>query len=282
MTKRKTEFDGTPKVDSASMVFVSDYQCRYNNKELEQSVNKFIKDFRPETVIIGGDLTDFQAIGKYPSTLQERMTFVDDINESRAVLERLRKVAPNAEMFLLAGNHEERLQKFLTDKAPELQDLESLKLDVLLGLKELDIEYIFPYGRGVSWHSVLCIHGNRVNAHSAFSAKAEFYDSGTSLVMGHVQRAGAFYVTDREGTHAAFEAGCMCHIEPDLAPPSMRKARVNNWQNAFVYGESIDKTWTIQVVCAVENRFVLNGKLYRPDEKTTTRGRGRPKKEGGN
>ena len=254
----------TKEIHGERIIILSDHQCRYNNLEAEKSVLKLIKDFKPTVIVLNGDIVDFEALGKYPTKLEHRLTVMDDVAAARAMMARLRKAAgKDAKIYFVSGNHEQRLQKYLTSNAPEIEG--SLNLPEFLGLSDFDIHYVGEYGTGVDWNGVFIYHGSRVSQHSGYTAKAEFYDAGTSLAHGHTQRLGAFYVTDRVGVHGAFEGGAMCYVEPDKAPPSHRGPKQNNWQNGFLIGYAMDGIWNIYPVSITNNKFIWNGKVYKPD-----------------
>ena len=255
---------GTPIIEAEKIVICSDHQARYDNRQLEISFLKFLRDFQPNAIVVNGDLFDFEALSKFPTSLKNRTSLNEDVKAGRSILRHYREACPQADIYLIEGNHEARLDKYLVSRAPELCGIPGLNITTFLGLEELGVEYVGPYGRGVDWNGVLILHGNRVSIHAAYSAKAEFLDAGTSLVMGHTTRIGAYYLTDRRGTHAAFEDGSMTNIDPEKAPPSMRGPRQNNWQNGFMFGYAQNRLWNLYQVSVTDNSFIWNGKLYTP------------------
>ena len=280
MTKKKYTSNGRLDVSSSTMTFLTDHQARFVDWETHQSVLKFLKDFRPETIIVGGDLIDAESLSKFPTSLEGRQTLMDDIEAGRKVLADYRKACPKARIIWVFGNHCARLQRFLRNNAPELENLESLRLEELVGTKELNVEVLNEYGDGVNWHDMYAFHGTKTSKHSAYSAKAEFEDEGGSGMSGHTHRIGVHIRTDRAGTHGWYEGGCLCRVDPKGAPPSFRGPRQNNWSQGLLVGYAQDGIWNVYPVVITEHKFIWNGKLYQPDEKTTIqRGRGRPKKE---
>ena len=277
--RRKYEPDGSLKIDSGSIVIAGDFQCRYQDDDVVDIWLQFVKDFNPETVVLNGDMLDLESLSKYPTSLEHRLTVQADVDAAVDILKRLRAVAPKAEIYHVAGNHEQRLEKYLTVNAPELAGSPNLTIPEFLGLKELGIEYIEPYGRGVSWHGCLVYHGRRVSQHSAYSAKAEFFDAGTSLVMGHTTRLGSYYFTDRNGVHVAHEAGSLTRTDPEGAPPNAKPGQILNWQQGWAFGQAIDGHYSLYLAPVVNHKLVYNGKLYTANKENKPRGRGRPKKE---
>lgn len=247
------------------IVITSDHQCRYVDWKTHRSVVSFIEDFQPNLIVLNGDLLDLEAISHFPTALSNRLTLSEDLRSAQRVLQDYREAAPDAEMIWTWGNHEERMTKYLRTQAPELEGAPGLTLSAMMDLDRTGTRTIEPYGEGYEWHSVLIYHGSRVSSHSGQSARAEYFDAGTSGVSGHTQRLGAFYYTDRNGAHAWYEGGCMCRIDPAGAPPSARGPRPNNWQQGFVWGYANEGVWNLYQTSITRHKFIWNGKLYTPN-----------------
>ena len=246
------------------IVISSDDQARYNDRELEAAFLYFVEDFKPTLAVKNGDLVDLQAVGKYRASLAERQTLKEDIEAGVQILLNLRTALPQgARIVLTAGNHEERLENYLKDQAPELEGLVGLTLPELLHLKELGVEYFGPYGSGFEWHSVFIYHGM---FHTKQAGVKELAARWTSGVSGHTQRLTVTHFTDGMGVpHAWYEDGCMCRVDPEGAPPSMRGPIQNDWQQGFVIGEFRDHCWQLTPIHAYKHQFIYDGTLYTPD-----------------
>jgi hypothetical protein len=247
-----------------TLVVASDHQARYYDKRTHKAFLEFLHDFQPTTGIVNGDLVDLEGLSKFRTSPSKRMSVVDDIKAGRQILEDYINASPDTDWHLTAGNHEERLENFLIDHAPELTELPGLTLEELLGVDELGVTYHGPYGAGVDWHTIHVYHGKAVSSFSSYSARKEFDINLTSGITGHTQRLGQYYFTDGRGrVHVWFEAGCMCEINPRNAPPSGRGPRQNNWQQGFVvvYWESNER-WSGYTVPIVRHGFLWGGKEY--------------------
>jgi hypothetical protein len=245
------------------IVISSDDQARYNDPLTEQAFLHFVTDFKPQTAVKNGDLVDLQALGKFRISLFERQSFVPDIEAGRAILANLRSALPDkARLILTAGNHEERLVNYLKDQAAELEGVPGLTLEEQLDLPSLGVEFMGPYGAGVDWHSIFIYHGK---LHTKTAAAKELANRWTSGVSGHTQRLAVTYFTDGMGNpHAWFEDGCMCRVDPEGAPPSMRGPLQNDWQQGFVIGEWQKETWALTPIHIHNHEFIYNGNLYTP------------------
>jgi Calcineurin-like phosphoesterase len=104
-----------------------------------------LKRIQPEVIVFGGDNFDLPEFSKYFNdprnyNLIERITCVHDF------LREIREIVPDAEFNWVAGNHEARLVKYLSEASPNimvlLSDLHGFTVSKLLGLDEFEINYI--------------------------------------------------------------------------------------------------------------------------------------------
>jgi hypothetical protein len=242
------------------LICVSDYQAKYVNWSAHRAVLKFARDFQPQTVVVNGDLVDLESISKYPATLQARQSLLEDLRAAEDVLAQWRATVDQARIVLVEGNHEARLQKYLTRNAPELEGLPGLTIPELLHTDEHGVEYVGPYGKGLSWHSVYIYHGSVIRKESAYSAAAELKERWTSGVTGHTQRLGSHFFTDGMGIpHQWVEGGCMTTLEPSRTAPAHMRPKQQNWQNGFVVGMATEDGWNLYPIMIYNDRFRVPG-----------------------
>ena len=250
---------------------LSDHQARFNDPYTEEAVLKFEEDLHPDVVFLAGDVFDFAALSTYRKTLFEEASLQTDLDAGRGVLARQRQTNPGSRIVLIEGNHEERLTRYLLDKAPALAESVELSIPNFLRVGDYGVEYVGPYGMGEEWHGLFIHHGTRVRGESAFSAKAEYLEAGTSGVSGHTHRLGSYYYTDRTGPHAWYENGCMCNVgcrcHPKAQrPPDARGPRVRNNQQGFtvIFYDPMAGQWNAYQIAIVNHQFIWGGNLYRP------------------
>jgi len=246
------------------IAILGDQHARFEDSATIEAVNHFLVDFQPDVIINNGDLVDFTALGTYRKSLGERASMSEDVVAAQSILWTQRQLFKDARIILVEGNHEERLQRYLLDNAAELADMKALTIPRILNLADYDVEYLGPYGQGFDWHGVFIYHGTRLSPHSAYTARAEYGDTGTSGVSGHVHRLGAHYVTDRAGEHVWLEGGCLCNLDGDNMPPSYRGPRIHNWQQGFTVGYWTGARWTLYQVPITGHQFIWDGEVYKP------------------
>lgn len=248
------------------ILITSDWQVSYEDGRSLKLVEQFAQDWQPDVVVFNGDLLDCTALGKYRLTLEERSSLEEEIERLRFYLKEWRASCPQAEMVYVMGNHEQRLQSYITDHAPELQFLVEgpLALERLLDIEDMTV--VGAYGAAYEWHGVYVTHGV-IRTENA--AMGNLKREGSSGVSGHTHRLGSAFRRDRSGEHGWFECGCLCNLDAPGSPPPTFPG-VNNWQQGFVYGygrhdESAAHSmpvWALNVVPIIQHRFIIEGKVY--------------------
>lgn len=235
------------------IVFPTDEHRPYHDPRAVEIALKITSDFRPNLRVAGSDGLDFYNISKYDKNPQRVMdgNLQVEIDSWAAGQREWRDASPDAAVYFLIGNHEDRLRKWLW-RHPELYGLEVLRLPQLLQFEKLGI----PWNEEAHTELELCKklvirHGDLVRQHSAYTAKAilerEYY--ARNVVFGHTHRGGSHYVTTRDGVVQAQEGFCLCRLDPEYQ-------RNPNWQQGLVLIE-VDEYVSIETVPFRE----VNGKL---------------------
>lgn len=187
---------------------------------------------KPASVTLLGDILDLPEHGKYrlsPAFAQTTQAAIDYLTVLGG---RLRAVAADAPIRMLAGNHEERLPNYLMDNARAAFGLRQgraapdewpvMSVPHLCRFTEHAIDYLPGYPASSHWltPTVRIVHGDKVN--SAGSSAAKYLTGPHSTVYGHVHRREylARTVTDYHGAHETWAASPGCLARIDGAVPS--------------------------------------------------------------
>ena len=218
-------------------------------------VERFMAKTMPDFLIYGGDANDFYPISTFDKNPSRINNLQADLNNTRAMFARHRVILPETEMFLLAGNHCDRLQRFLWSEAPALASLKSLQIEELLTLKEYGIKFI-PYEQGLMINDVfLVLHGDIASIHSGYTAKRMYEKHGGCGISGHCHRGGSFYKRDRFGTWGWWEGFCLCHLNPDWI-------KNPNWVQGFSLIHFRGKRFWVEQIPIIEHKFIYGGSVY--------------------
>lgn len=195
---------------------------------------QILADIRPDKVINLGDLLDFAEFGTFEQEKGFALTTQAGINRAGLFLAEQKAAAPEAEITLIEGNHDRRLQKAITKNALAAFGLKRanepagwpvMSVPHLLRLDELGVEYVEGYPAGEKWinDNLVCIHGHKVNS-AGSTAQRVIGDERVSVIFGHVHRIETAYKTRRTRYEAkrsfAHTPGCLARI--DGAVPSTK------------------------------------------------------------
>jgi len=123
------------------VLYLTDIHVPYHNIEALTAAIQLGMDRRIDTVFIGGDFLDFYSLSTFERDPRQR-GFADELEMGREVLGIIRREFPDAAMFYQLGNHEERFERYMRVKAPELLSVDEFRIDKLLGFEKLGIELI--------------------------------------------------------------------------------------------------------------------------------------------
>lgn len=213
-----------------------------------------IEHIKPEVVVCVGDNLDLPEMGKYLTTPAYQQTTQAAIDRATLFCAQLRAAAPKATIVWLAGNHEERMPKYLLTNAAAAYGLRKgntpdswpvLTIPYLCRMEEFGVDYRPGYPASDYWinEKLRVIHGDRVRS-SGSTAHVYLNNEKTSVIYGHIHRIETAFKTreDFNGprTIMAASPGCLARI--DGAVPSTKGGvdldgrpltRYENWQQGF-------------------------------------------------
>ena len=241
-----------PKV--GRVLVLSDIHIPYHDKAALAVAMSFAEDYAPTVIVLNGDILDFHEVSSHPQDKHNVITFEDELSEGRQFLRALRASHPLAEIAFTMGNHEDRLQRYLTNRAPELSSMTELALDRVLDFEALKIRFInaddkYPIG------PIEVFHGSIIRKDSGNSARAHMERRGGGVLMGHTHRLAMVSKTDRNGTHWAVENG-------HLSDPSPSWTVDPNWQQGFTTIDYVGDLVSVRLHHVSQGRLLAGGRLY--------------------
>lgn len=208
------------------VISLNDWHVPYHDPRVIELQLAFCKEEQPKIIVLH-ELHDFYAVSKYDKDPSRSIHLQDEIDTVNQYLKRLREYCPRSRLILINSNHLDRLRRYLWSRAPELNDLRALKIEKLLELDKLKIEFKEHF----TYKKVLFKHGNVVRKFSSYSAKGEFEKEGVSGCSGHTHRLGVYFHRVRGGDYVWLEAGCACKLDAEYVEG------ITNWQHGFaVFG----------------------------------------------
>lgn len=179
MKRAKNVIDIETKLENGLVVIGSDIHIPFQDDKAVSAFVKYCKEKQPEVVVLNGDVLDMFMLSKF--TKGEGRNPLEEITMCQGLFESLRKAVPNSDIYYVIGNHENRLEKYVLSKAPELA---SLIEDVFSIIKVEDFKI-----RGcasVTFNgNFVCKHGTLLGNKSGLSAIKEMENAYMSGATGH-------------------------------------------------------------------------------------------------
>lgn len=237
-----------PKANKKVLI-LSDIHFPYHDVEALTTALKYGKKQGIDTIFINGDMLDFYQLSFHEK--DPRKTSVKkELQMGRDFFAMLKKEFPNANKYFIGGNHEYRLERHLKIKSPELLGIEEFQLDVLLKVREYDINYI-PYGTKCYFGKLLVEHGDKLKGSGGVNpARTLYMRLKRHALCGHFHRTTEstekIYDSD---VIVTYSTGCLCELEPAYL-------EVNNHNHGFAIVEMNGDNFTVL------NKKIIDGKVY--------------------
>jgi len=232
-----------------------------------------------------GDFLDLPSQGRFAQEATFANMTQRAIDRGHYFLAQQRVAAPGAEIVLIEGNHDRRLQNFVEmnavsafglKRAEKPSEWPVMSLPFLLRLDELNVSYIDSYPAGRHWinDKLRAIHGNKVRSNGSTAAAYTNDMPHISTVFGHTHRLEIQSKTtfDRVGKirSMAISPGCLCRV--DGAVPSVNGAigidgrpaqEFENWQQGIAVIKYKDTgEFFVDLVQIDDGRTVYQGKEF--------------------
>ena len=230
---------------------VSDVHVPYHSTDSCNIAFSFLKAKKTDGLLLNGDIIDFHRFSPFVID-PDSVDVVSELDMLRQFLTEIRKVFKNIPIFYKIGNHENRLQRYLKIKAPELFGLPYFDYSNFLGLDKLNIKVIGDMQ--MILHGKLAIlHGHEIKANSGGvnPARSLYMKFKESSVIGHLHRTSEHSEKTGKGkVISTWSLGCLCELQPAYAS-------YNNWNHGFGINEIIDNGGSYEFT----NYKIIKGKV---------------------
>jgi predicted phosphodiesterase len=207
---------------------LSDIHIPYHSNEALTVAFGYGKKTKPDTILLNGDTIDFFRISRFVKDPTKRK-FKDELAMFSQFFDILDKLFPNAKKVFKIGNHEERYNQFLWEKAAELEGVEEFKLENIIKARAKGIEVVGDK-RIIKAGGLNIIHGHEF-ASGFFSpvnvARGLYLRGKTSAIQGHNHASSEHTEPDMNGNiTTTWSTGCLCELHPAYMP-------INKWNHGF-------------------------------------------------
>jgi len=205
----------------------SDIHVPYHSVSALTVALDFIKKEKPDCLILNGDTLDCHSLSKFVRDPRKR-SFAQELDTMKSLIEVFQKTL-KCKIIFKKGNHSERYEHFLYQKASELIGVEEFELSNIIKARANGIEVVGDK-RIIHANKLNIIHGHEfstgffspVNVARGLALRAK-----TSAIQGHNHQTSEHTQVDINGkVMTTFSTGCLCELHPAYAP-------INNWNQGF-------------------------------------------------
>lgn len=204
---------------------INDIHLPYHNIEAVTAAFNFGKKEKPDAVFINGDLLDFHSVSFFEKDPRKK-SFSSELEMFKEFFQTISKVF-KCKIYFKFGNHEERYEKFLFQKAKELVGVEEFELANIIKARAEGIEVI-KEKRIVMMNDLPVIHGHEFGR-GAFSpvnsARGLFLQAKHSCVKGDSHVTSEHTEPNIMGRiMTTWSVGALCGLTPKWLP-------LNKWNH---------------------------------------------------
>lgn len=243
---------------------IPDLQIPYHDKKTIKAVNSFIKTQFFDELLYIGDFLDLDCIShfnrKAPKNLLNK-SLEKDFEEGRQFLDEqinlVRYNNPECKVTLLEGNHEHRVERWVTE-FPQFSEFMDIERN--LQLKDKKVKYVKSWSEGKLYKI-----GNAYFTHGLYygdnHAKKMVDRYGVNIYYGHTHDVMSYakVLHGKDKTIEGHSLGCLCRYDQ-----SYIKGKPTNWQQAFAVGYFYPNGYyNLYVTRIFNHKFIgVDGKEY--------------------
>lgn len=248
------------------------------------------QQIQPDEIILMGDMVDFAGFGKYSLENNAKFLVQPTLQELSWWLQSIRLACPSAKITYTAGNHEARLKRAIQDHLPEAEGLRPaddldgppvLSVSRLLGLDQMDIDYIEDYGTPYwLFDKIKCHHGHIVRPKGGQTTSAILSsESQHSHIVGHIHRREMCSKTTSvpkkldngkvgsvPHTIHAMSPGCLCSLDTSRVPAVRGKPELD-WQHGVGRVDLVGEDVFMTIIPIEKGMFILDGNVFQGEER---------------
>jgi len=234
------------------VAILSDIHVPYHNIAALTTAIKFCKKEKPDALLLNGDCLDFHSISRFQRDPRKK-SFKAELDTFRALMEVFQKQLPGAKVYFKMGNHDERYENYLVQKAGELVGVEEFDFANILKARAKGIEVIGEK-RYMKLNSLNGIHGHEyIGGISApvNIARGLYLKGKVSAFQGHNHTTSEHTEPNMDGKiTTTWSLGCLCELHPAYMP-------LNKWNHGFAIVD-LDPNGEDYVM---RNKRIFNGKI---------------------
>lgn len=232
------------------VLFLSDIHLPYHDEQAIETAIQYGLNENVDCIYVNGDLMDFYQISFHEKD-PGKMDLFGEIEQGKVFFKYLRHKFPLAVIYYIPGNHEYRLERYISQNAAALKRFNETNVNVLLKLHEYDVIFI-PHGSKVYFGKLLVEHGDKLRGTGGVNpARTLGLKLKRHAISGHWHRTSEAISKVYDGdSFVTYSVGCLCDLEPAYLP-------VNEHNHGAAIIEMLGGGEFV-----VHNKKISNGRVY--------------------
>lgn len=232
---------------------MADVHIPFHDRSALMTIFQYAQDVGIDGVLWDGDILDFYQVSSF--TKDPRIAQIEDeFKTAEIIIDIVREqLRPKAFVWKFA-NHEERLERYLFQRAPALVGLleNFLSVPTILDFKRRGITYVKP-GMPITLQELTILHGDEHGTRFSSPvnpARGAFLKGHACILSAHEHKTSDHNDPDvRDRLISCWSIGCACQLHP-------KYRRIPKWNHGFAILNNDPKTgWSI------ENKRIIKGKV---------------------
>lgn len=241
-------------------LIVPDLHIPFHDRKALKLMLKVASSIGVDEVVLLGDVVDFYSVSQFGKDPRVSTLLTEEISAARAFLDELDSLFPSAKKVYLSGNHEQRLENYLIDKAPGLFGLTEVRF--LFGLNQRPLWTYVPFGRAQGYR-VLGSELYAFHRPKASTPKQHISRVFVSSLYGDIHKIESAHAVTLDGRHL------LAHCPGWLGDVSSRvfdyMPSVPQWQLGFavVYLDTSTSLFHVEQFEIKNHSTILHGKIIK-------------------
>lgn len=240
------------KIPGNNILILADIHAPYHDRESLETALNHGDQKNIDCILFLGDFSDFYSVSAWTQD-PDRVDLRGEIDQAKLILSVIIDYFKDIPIYLLAGNHEDRLNRYIQRKCPELWGMEELTYESVMNLKAFGVEYVADK-KILQIGKLNLIHGHEFSggAGSPVNPARGLYNKGKAMSMcGHFHRTSEHAEMSMTGDAVTcWSVGHLGDAHPSYAP-------INKWNRGFARVERQEKGNFV-----VYNHKIIEGKVY--------------------
>lgn len=210
---------------------LSDVHLPYHNIDALTEALATLKEEKVDALLLNGDIIDCHQLSRFAKDPKKR-DFKYELDSLKMFFDAIDKVL-NCKVYYKIGNHENRYEQFLYQKAQEIAGIEDFEFKNIIKAKERGVEVI-ESNRFMKLNNLNGIHGHEyIGGISApvNIARGLYLRGKVSAFQGHNHATSEHTETDMNGKiTTTYSIGCLCELSAPYMP-------LTKWNHGYAFVE---------------------------------------------